>query len=268
MKLCMIGNSHLGAFKLGWDKIRADYPDVAPEFFGLARHTFRHTELVDGAIHPTKPELVEKLQMISGGQDRVPLADFDAFIVVGFTRGVTKILRYITDHGIAGEMNDRSQLISFEMLQEAWTEYMESTPGPHVLRLIRQVSDAPVVIHKRAMLSAGMLDKESTRGEFYKSMAASGDAPYAADLLNRLMAPHLDDNMIAISQPEETVWRGVLTKKKYSVYSKPLLESYNAHAEDDVTHMNAHYGATCMAQALETLGVMPQARSTITEPTE
>ena len=268
MKICVLGNSHLAAFKLGWEKIAGDYPDVSVDCFGLGRNTFRHTELKDGAIVPTKPELVEKMKLFSGGHASIPVAKYDAFVVVGLLAGMIRLMRYLPGHGIAGEMEDRPQIVSYEMMQDAWDEYVNSTPMPHLIGLLREVSDAPILHFMRPLRSSAILDEDNTRAQFFRSMAASGDMPYANALLARLMEPHLNGHMIAIPQPEETTVGGVLTDKRYSVGSTLLRDEGTEHGDDDVSHMNADYGAVCMAQALETLGLEAQARSTITEPTE
>jgi hypothetical protein len=36
-RLCLIGNSHLAAFKMGWEAVRADHPEADVTFFVEAK---------------------------------------------------------------------------------------------------------------------------------------------------------------------------------------------------------------------------------------
>ena len=269
MKICLMGNSHLGAMKLGWDALAEACPGVTADFFALGRDTYKHTVLRDGAIVPVKPELVEKLKMFSGGADSIPVGDYDAFAICGLAAGMNRVLRYLQNHAIAGEMTGRSQVVSYGMVQAAWDEYYRSTPMPHLVDMIRQVSDRPVILVMRPMISSSVLEEGSARTRFYEELIAAGEGPYASDLLERLMAPHLPGATVCLRQPGETTVAGVLTRKEFSVGSTTLRDQSLEHDEDDISHMNAEYGAICMAQVLDALGVVPaQARATITEPTE
>lgn len=268
MKICVLGNSHLAAFKLGWEQIAHGYPGVTADFFGMGRDTFKHTKLENGEIVASKPELVEKMKLFSGGKSAIPVAEYDAFVVVGLVAGMIRLLRYLPGHGIAGEMEDRPQIVSYEMVQDTWDEYVATTPMPHLIDMLREVSDAPIVHFMRPMRSSAILDDDSARARFFQTMIESGDMPYAHDLLARVMEPHLKGRMVNVPQPVETTVGMALTDKAFSIGSTTLRDEDLQHDDDDVSHMNADYGAICMAQALDTLGVAAQARSTITEPTE
>jgi hypothetical protein len=268
MKICVLGNSHLAAFKLGWEQIAQATPGVTVDFFGLGRNTFRHTALQEGAIVPTKPELVEKMRLFSGGHDRIEPARYGAFVITGLVVGLPRVLRFLSGHGIAGEVADRPQIVSYEMFQDAFDAEINATPMPHLVDMIRQVSQGPIINFMRPLRSAVILEEDKRRKAFYEAQIASGDMPYAADLLDRLMTPHLKGAMVALRQPEETTVGGVLTDKRFSVGSTRLRDESEAHDEDDISHMNGDYGAICMTQVLDVLGVAAQPRSTITEPTE
>lgn len=45
-KVLIIGNSHLGAVKLGWDEEHLKYPDVKIDFWGLPGKHFLFADLL------------------------------------------------------------------------------------------------------------------------------------------------------------------------------------------------------------------------------
>ena len=45
---CMIGNSHISAFLLGWKQIRHEYPNIEFEFFGAPGARLSRLKVLNG----------------------------------------------------------------------------------------------------------------------------------------------------------------------------------------------------------------------------
>jgi len=67
MKLCIIGNSHLAAIKLGWDQVGAEFPWLQPQFFGARADALLDLHAEGGRLVPATPDLAAKIAYVSGG---------------------------------------------------------------------------------------------------------------------------------------------------------------------------------------------------------
>lgn len=86
MRLCVIGNSHVGSLKRAWDA--AEDTGARPEGVSLRFFASRHRGLEDGAVEdgrfvPRTPALRRDLAFTSGGAEEIELAAYDAFLVYG-----------------------------------------------------------------------------------------------------------------------------------------------------------------------------------------
>src|ERR1700748_2002214 len=82
--ICVIGNSHTAAFKQAWDNRAPAVADGVSLTFFAARSQYLDTLVYEpGAFVSRDPELSERLRLTSGGKDRIDLADYDAFVLIG-----------------------------------------------------------------------------------------------------------------------------------------------------------------------------------------
>jgi len=125
-RLCLMGNSHLAALKLGWDRLRDAHPDVAVTFFGSrGAGVCKGMRLEGGALVPSAQDLVN-FRWTSGGLKEIRLEDFDCFALValGFApRWVWRLARRFEESAVL------AALIFFEACRSPWRAWTSPALG-------------------------------------------------------------------------------------------------------------------------------------------
>ena len=80
MKICLIGNSHLAALKMGWPEIAQDLPDVQPAFFGARGAMMARLRVRGDRLVAKTAALAEQMSFVSGGLTEIVPGDYDAII--------------------------------------------------------------------------------------------------------------------------------------------------------------------------------------------
>lgn len=84
MRLCIVGNSHIGCLRLAWGDLAPTRPDLTVGFFGLPAGGLRAlAPEADGRLGVTNPDHRRLLAQVTGD---VPLLDpmaWDGFVLVG-----------------------------------------------------------------------------------------------------------------------------------------------------------------------------------------
>ena len=103
LRVCIIGTSHLACLKLGWDKIKDQFPDDEVVFFGAPGGLLRHLRANNGKLISIDRKLTRSLAFTSGGASEIDPTAYDAIVLFGlhlklprFRLGVTKAVRLET----------------------------------------------------------------------------------------------------------------------------------------------------------------------------
>ena len=242
MKLCILDLAPPQSLVRGWARLQSAGRPAEITIQAATRQQAAQAYVQGGALVLGKAD----------GAPRIPLAGFDAFAINGLAPGPAILIGYLQTHGIAGEMADRPQIVSHEMLYRTWEAALEATPLPRLLSLLRDDSPAPILLVPEPMPPEDLLQTDTPRARFCKRLMETGDGPYLRDLAERLTAPHLKGATFLLGQPVETTVQMVLTRQD----------------QFDADGLSPAYGEIILDQMLDALGVARQPRSTITEPTE
>lgn len=219
MKVCVIGNSHAAALRLGWKLIEAEFPGIELCFFAVGGEGFRQLEARDGRLVPTRARLRSVLEFTSGGQDEIDPAMYDLFLLYGL--GFAPI-------GIV-----EPQGYSMAVRDAARRDIFRRSVACHVLTLLDAVTCKPILLG---------------HGPF--STHRTNDLTPPADLQD--YRRELDwyrqflSSVILISQPEDTMQTSCTTRSEFSKGSRKLMtgdaDDDEHHPEADTKHMNSDYG--------------------------
>lgn len=226
LRICVIGNSHLVALKLGWDKKSSGHEDVHVTFFGSRAHTFNELNL-DGRKLIAKSEPVKKMMsMTSGGLSEIALDDYDCFVLHGLNLGFGHFVRICLDKTSTGSKKIK-------------------TVFDHVLslRLARDLAtfNKTVLISPQPFYSASITD---TGNAWQHLLGADGEPTQAVLKLLATWHEYLGALPFPlVEQPTQTIEKRFLTRAEYSVGS----QGYSAeHPVEDFIHMNSRYGEVVM----------------------
>lgn len=232
MRLCIIGDSHVAALRLGWDQIAADFPDVELVFFGSHGTSLSGLEMRDGILVPADALLARKLQFTSGGLSRIVLTDYAALLIYATNLRVPRL--------------DRRMSAAIQSTTLA--DMIAGSLNLRLAQLARSASDIPLFL-AHAPLQSSLPGVPASASDDWM-----GYDDILAEIERRIILPGLR----LLRQPAETRAPGLHTKAEYSVGSVRLDAGAFAgeapkHDEADRAHMNARYGARFLATHLPTL---------------
>lgn len=247
-KLCMIGNSHLGAIKLGWEDVQAEFPGAEATFFAAPGKHMNRFLVRDGMLVAQGAQT--RVLSTSSGGSKIDLAAYDGFALFGggvnFIHAINLYCNYRSDeHRLDGAMVHR---VSQECFDAALLGLLGRENAIRLAADIARVSDCPVVVSPQPMPSPRILDSE--RHNVYRSMRDAGDELSLYRSYCRSLKALSASGFTVVEQPEATKMAPLLTGQEYSKGSTKLLNSKQEHGEDDFVHMNRAYGAMVLRQIL------------------
>ena len=218
MKLCVIGTSHLGALKLGWDLVRDQFAAHELVFFGSPGSSLRQTRVRNGILVPIDQGLSKSFEYTSGGLNEINPDLYDGFIVYGLMQKLPRLRRGI----------------SKAVMQATMKDIAEKGLALKIATRLRSATDKRMWLGANPMVLA--LDGEVEPGTFYAYDA----------LLNQLQRNFAVKDAEFLPQPAETMGSDLRTAVRFGGGSVRLLprkdDSQVSHPDDDEKHMNGTYG--------------------------
>lgn len=253
-KICVIGDSHAGAMKLGWDEIRSEYYDI--DFAFLAVPGVGILNLTNNASVLTLKtnDLRERAKKKLSGLETVDVNEFDVILCTGMTSLIHLFILYQREHLLSGQdAHTRTpRYVSEDAYLDGWLENFEKSPLRHVFDVLGNAKASNVYVSFKPLTSAGITKKGNKLAITYNRLGENKkDRDRLWEILHRGIDAILPNWATYCPQPAETVLNELLTKTEYSVRSTRLLYPDNEHDKDDYTHMNASFGVAYIRNFLK-----------------
>lgn len=250
MHLCVIGNSHLAAMKLGWEQIRPQSGNHMVTFFGCAGSGVQGLTLKEGRLVSDLPKVSDSFKITSGGLSEIENI-YDAYAVCGLfgTLQMAQIYRNYRTSDLT--FGNRHHLLSDFAFETALSEALLALPAIHLPRLVSESFGKPVLLLPRPHLS----EEVTSELNLWKRLFGNGDGPLLAGYFLRATQMAAGKFATIIPQPEETTVGGIFTKQIYSTGATRLTKEKEM-PESDHSHMNGDYGAAVMRTVLSCLDSM------------
>jgi len=250
-RICIIGDSHAGAFKLGWESIKNEFPSVEVTFLAIARGKMKHLKNEGTRLYFDRPNLIERIEML-GFSAEIDVSEYDLFLVVGMMEPLHPLILFQREHALPGQPdNSKRQHVSEEMYIDAWQEQFRSTPMNNVLSKLQTSGIKKSYVIFKPLISNEIIEQNRTASRIYTElMNDAADNNRIWSLIERSMKGVLGENTY-IPQPAETTVGGLLTQAQYSAGSTRLRSDEEQHDDEDIKHMNGEYGAVCLRNALQ-----------------
>lgn len=230
MKICVLGNSHVGSLKRAWDQVSYKWPDVELTFFAQRGDGLRGLSIADGRLVATNERLKSALEFTSGGHSDIDPNGFDSILIYG-------------SGAMPAFQSDR--FVSAAALKCSLEDLTYDTVSYSVLRKIRGLTDKFVWVGHDPLRARGVVDNSGNVKEYLSGI----------NILNEKIYCPLNSRMV--TQPIETIVNGKNTDAKYSAGSKRLsigdAADGESHPEHDSLHMNDAFGKLWICQFLESL---------------
>src|SRR5437868_7783182 len=96
-RICLMGDSQLGALKQGWRIVAPRFPEIELTFFAGQNAEWSSVQIVDGRLAPGSEEMRESFKRSARGLEEID-ASYDAYILCGFKLVISFPLRLFTYH--------------------------------------------------------------------------------------------------------------------------------------------------------------------------
>lgn len=243
MRICLMGNSHMAAWKAGYDEMVAAgewSPSVNVTFFASPSDGLLDIGVsVDhrALVAPEGGELRTQLERTSGGIPHIRPDDYDHIILVGMVR-----------------VPDLDHRFSSSLIEEIFSGTKHYCGAAKLMPRVRSITDRPVYVVPQPLTT----NPQSAYPENYEPI------PYIERLagVDDALAAH---GVIVMGQPSETLLEPQRTKPEMSS-SAPRLDLGqwdrvgSKHPATDYFHMNGAFGRLSWIALLEAIGGDPSRR--------
>jgi len=223
LNICVLGNSHAGSLKLGWNLIEQDYPGIKITFFAARACGLEQLSVRKGMLVPTNAHLKKSLSHTSGGHEAIDLSLFDICLIYG--------LRFSFPYKL--EIGRTTHYLSKAAYECSIHDTISSALSIQVLKKVRCLSKIPVYIGHNPLTARN-------RNSFLKEAISY---PEFVAAVNRIL---IADQAVLLAQPEETITENIYTKAEYKSGAVCLdvgdKSANQPYASEDNVHMNDEFG--------------------------
>jgi hypothetical protein len=245
-RVCIIGDSHIGALQSGWRALGDEFPDIEVTSFGAPRPLFDELQVSGRRLVPASERLREYFVRTSGGEAEISGA-YDRYLVCGLSWAMRLLLPSIGKFRSEDLVVDGRVPLSNDCYDRVMKGLLRDSLTMRTLKNLRTITDRPIAVIPAPMPS------DMIPAPVYRRFCDSGDAqPIAACFLSAAAAVAKDVDVELIRQPPETLSNPIQTLQ---IYKRGSVRTFQGnldieHGEDDHQHMNAAYGALVLRAAL------------------
>lgn len=248
LRIGLLGNSHLAAFRLGWNEISHEYPDLDLIFFGAIKGLMTKFAVQNGQMVPTVDRAKESIAATSNGMTFIP-GNFDAYLIVGLGYGLERLLINFRRHR-PPRFNDaaRYNLISEDFAIAGMQDYLANCQSMEVVGLLRQITSSPIYIVPSPYFSHDVL----TDSGF---VSWCGDVPLRNWVFDfyKSSVEDLSVRFPVIEQPQSTIVDSMFSKAEFCRGGVTLDQNFKNSklTKKDYRHFNAEFGSVSLREVLD-----------------
>jgi hypothetical protein len=244
---CVVGNSHVGALRLGWQVIKDDYPTVDMTFFASPRQRLRKT-FVRRGILATKDETVAENLRLTGGSETIDLRAYDFLCICGCGINSRMLLQMQAGHIPFGGTHAGEMVISEAYLRECYAASLGRSTSRHLLDIISAATKASVYVVPDPHLANAPEALEKYLDYVMTVQERGGFALSRSIFMESIEAVFADAKKVLFQVPE-TLDGPLLSRMEFARGPGFMaIEPERDDGEDDIqsvndiVHLNADYG--------------------------
>lgn len=251
MRICLIGNSHLGHAGRAVRSLLRDTPHAADLFIersygtepltihsGEGAHRFEHI--------PMDPRLGTEVRM----------EDYDAFVVVGLMFSLIRQVEASVDFQRDTYRGPRrGQIASEAMYQHFLDGLFDATKARLVMDTLQQATDRPVWLIPQPLPLSWVRNRTGERFEVFGDLHASGETERTLADFHRQVERVRERGVQVLPQPESTVEDEMFTRDEFGLADPQDQSEKSFYRRGDFYHMNVDYGREQMQSLFSGLGL-------------
>jgi len=264
MKLCVIGNSHVGMLRAAARGLGPDGPEIT--FFAKAGTGLEKATISGSVIAAADPDL-RAAQARFGMPETIDVSAFDAAILVAGTASVYSALRILQTFRVSGWPSARDgtgselavpALMSERAFVAALADEARAGLSHRFAKALRQASRVPLYLVPQPFPSERVF--ESARPSEYGFLRARwrGDGPLMAASLARAIDTAFGeiDEVTVLHQPADTIAHGFTTAQAYT-RDAVQVDGDTPQQAQDLLHVGPAYGTRVLGRVKRHLARVP-----------
>lgn len=246
IRLCVIGNSHMAAYKLGWDVLtsaeKSARHTLSPTFFGAPRDGIRQIEQQSGRLVPTRKDIADNFERLSGGLREINLAEYDAFLLVGLNVSIKRMLRFYKTHFWYGLKPDQERtMVPVSFALDFLAERYSNTLLAETAAKVRSGTNAPIIAVAEPYWASWVREDNGNKPDYgWDEVIRNGDAESLSMMFHKSVTNSLDGSAVFVPQAHETVVDGIMTRPDFNKEASRLITGEGGGT--DAAHMNGEFG--------------------------
>jgi hypothetical protein len=237
--ICLIGNSHVGALKLGWPEIEAQFPGFMLDFYASAGQSMQ-LDVVDGKLVPA-PDIRKRLAATSGKDGDIE-GTYDAYVVCGLTLSSMRAMHAYNAKFVEMRQAAQYKTAGVDDFAQAMEPALRGAIAVDVIAKLRKITKAPIFLIGTPY---GAHVRHEQLWEKLKARGHEAVVAQAYDAACKRIAAELSATFVP--QPAETVaGNGFTTRETFFLFPLDYVRSEKA----EHTHMNASFGAIVLRDVL------------------
>ena len=249
--MCVIGDSHTGALRKAANALSPDLLDEASlTFFSAPAALLRELRGSGRALAPATEELRQYLLKTTGGKERIEIASYDAFVLVGMKFGLD-IPRLFGQVATAAHLKwgKAENLVSGACLNAILRARLKHSEAVRMAIRLRRKFAGPLILCAVPFRPEKILDEPKVRDD-----GRFRDVEILRSVVDRAKAISAeigaDLNIDVIWQDESTSVVPGFTKR---CFERPTTKKMREEGREDRFHANEEYGKLLHAQILRRL---------------
>lgn len=260
MKLCVIGNSHVGMLRGAMQRPGAE--EIALTFFAKAGNGIDRATIRGSVISAEDPDLAAAQERF-GMPGEIDVDGFDGVIFVAGAVSVFHAMKIPIRHQVFGWPSQRRMPNSLPVISKAayvaaLADQARAGVSYRFARALRAASTVPMFLVPQPYPNAKVLKSIEPRDLIFRRIHVAGDGP----ALTAGLARALDriageiDGFSVLHQPEETIAEGFLTAPAFTRDAVRVDGNTPQHGAD-LLHVGPAFGARVMERVHAVLGHSP-----------
>jgi hypothetical protein len=241
MRVCMIGNSHLGPIAKASARRMREVPGLRIGHF--IDRTYGSVPLK--LVGTSSAEVVGSIKI----EDKpavpsiVDIAEWDSFVVVGLGFSLIRLVEKWADFqpdALPPILGDH--LLVPELAEGYDDAVMDSTKALTVIRVLRSMTDKPVSLLPAPLPAEWVASRSGERFEPFRLFSEEDHKRYVADQFERQLGRIRDLGVEVVRPPQETVIDRIWTRDAFCLGNPSMGDENSFYARGDFYHMNEEYG--------------------------
>ncbi len=255
--LCIIGDSHIGAIKLGWSAAGIGFPKWTVTFYGSVGNALESMIARDGVLTSDDEAVLDYFHKTSGiSRSGIKPDKYDAIAVVGLGLSTHTLSKLYLHHRLLRFATDETEVISQACHDACIRAAIEDTLCFQIARTLRTMSHVPVWMVPVPQSSIAIVDRPSPEHPWLSNPEMM--AVLYRSVLAQTAAIASAENLMFFRQPEATLVHDCYTALEYA---RDGVGAFGVvKPKQDPFHMNGMYGAEILR------GLLPAIETSLGPP--